>query len=92
MTEIELALFWDDRWAGFSIPRPLHEQLIARSKLPTDGVTPSGNSVSAANLLYLAKPCDKPDYVARAKVHSAAAPILEEHPAAVPQLAMALSD
>ena len=50
------------------------------------------NSVSAANLLYLAAALDKPDYVARAeKCISAATPILDEHPTAVPELAVALS-
>ncbi|MBI3836493.1 MAG: thioredoxin domain-containing protein [Planctomycetia bacterium] len=92
LMQIELALFWDERLGGLFYTSTLHEPLIARSKLPTDGVTPSGNSVSAANLLYLATALDKPDYVARAeKCIQAATPILDEHPAAVPQLATALS-
>ena len=72
---------------GFFYTSTLHEPLIARSKLPTDGVTPSGNSVSAANLLYLAAARDKPDYAARAEqCIQAAAPLLEENPAAAPQV------
>ncbi|HEV3137953.1 MAG TPA: thioredoxin domain-containing protein, partial [Pirellulales bacterium] len=92
LMQIELALFWDDRLGGLFYTSTLHEQLIARSKLPNDGVTPSGNSVSAANLLYLATALDKPAYVARAeKCIQAATPILDEHPTAVPELAAALS-
>ena len=77
---------------GLFFTSTLHEQLIARSKVPTDGVTPSGNSVSAANLIYLAAALDKPDYFARAeKCIQAASPILDQHPSAVPQLAVALA-
>src|SRR5205823_6522043 len=41
MNEKELALFWDDRIGGLFYTSTEHEQLIARSKMPTDGVTPS---------------------------------------------------
>jgi uncharacterized protein len=92
LMDIELALFWDERLGGLFFTSTLHEQLIARSKLPADGVIPSGNSVSAANLLYLARALNKPDYVALAeKCIQVATPILDEHPSAVPQLAVALS-
>jgi uncharacterized protein len=92
LMQIELTLFWDERLGGLFYTSTLHEQLIARSKLPNDGVTPAGNSVSAANLLYLASALDKPEYAARAqKCIQAATPILDEHPEAVPQLAVALS-
>ena len=92
MNEKELALFWDDRIGGLFYTSTEHEQLIARSKMPTDGVTPSGNSVSAANLLYLAKALDRPEYMERAaKCFQAAGPVLDEHPVAVPQLAVALA-
>ncbi len=92
MNEKELALFWDDRIGGLFYTSTEHEQLIARSKMPTDGVTPSGNSVSAANLLYLANALDRPEYMERAKkCLQAAGPVLDEHPVAVPQLAVALA-
>jgi uncharacterized protein len=92
LTAAQLELFWDERAGGFFYTSTLHEQLIARSKLPTDGVTPAGNSVAAANLLYLARALDKPDYVERAeKCIRAAVPILQEHPAAAPQLAVSLA-
>jgi hypothetical protein len=92
LTETEIALFWDERVGGFFYASTVHEQLIARSKLPTDSVTPSGNSVSALNLLYLATALDKPAYVSRAqKCIEAASPILLEHPAAVVELGVAIS-
>jgi uncharacterized protein YyaL (SSP411 family) len=92
LTQLQLKLFWDQRVGGFFFTSTLHEQLIARSKLPTDTVTPSGNSVSASNLLYLATALDKREYVDRTeKCIQAAGPLLDEHASAVPQLALALS-
>ena len=92
LTDRQLELFWDERVGGFFYTSTLHEQLIARSKLAADNVTPSGNSVAAANLLYLAQALDKPEYQARAeKCVQAAAPILEENPAAAVELAVSVS-
>jgi uncharacterized protein YyaL (SSP411 family) len=92
LTDAQLELFWDDRVGGLFFTSTLHEQLIARSKVPTDTVTPSGNSVAAGNLLYLAKALDRPEYRSRAeKCIQAAAPILDEHPAAVTQLAVVVA-
>jgi hypothetical protein len=93
LTDAQIELFWDERIGGFFYTSTLHEKLIARSKLPTDNVTPSGNSVSAANLLYLAAALDKNEYIARAEqCIQSAGPILDEHPAAVVQLAVALAE
>jgi uncharacterized protein YyaL (SSP411 family) len=92
LTEAQLALFWDDRVGGLFHTSTLHEQLIARSKLSTDNVTPSGNSVAAANLLALASLLSKPEYVERCeRCIRSASPILDEHPSAVPQLVVALA-
>ena len=92
LTEAQIELFWDERVGGFFYTSTLHEQLIARSKMPNDNVTPSGNSASAANLLYLAKALDRPEYISRAeKCIQSAGPVLQEHPAAVVQLAVALA-
>jgi uncharacterized protein YyaL (SSP411 family) len=92
LTDEQLTLFWDDRAGGFYNTSTLHEALIARSKVATDTVTPSGNSVSTANLIYLAGALDKPEYLERAeKCVQSAAPLLEEHPAAVTQLAISVA-
>ncbi|HEY2894831.1 MAG TPA: thioredoxin domain-containing protein [Pirellulales bacterium] len=92
LTDRQLELFWDERVGGFFYTSKLHEQLIARSKLAADNVTPSGNSVAAANLLYLANALGKPEFQARAeKCVQAAAPILEENPAAAVELAVSVA-
>ena len=39
-----------------------HETLIARAKKQTDSVLPSGNSLSALNLVYLAQQLPEKDY------------------------------
>ncbi len=92
LTGDQIERFWDEGVGGFFYSSEEHEQLIARSKLPVDGVTPSGNSVSVSNLLYLADALDRPEYVERAKrCLRSAAPVLEERPGAVPQLAVGLS-
>jgi uncharacterized protein YyaL (SSP411 family) len=92
LTDRQLELFWDERVGGFFYTSTLHERLIARSKLAADNVTPSGNSVAAANLLYLAQALDKPEHQARAeKCVQAAAPILEENPAAAVELAVSVN-
>ncbi len=92
LMEAQLPLFSDDRVGGFFNASTLHEQLIARSKVPTDTVIPSGNSMSAINLLHLAAALNRPEYVARAeKCIQSATPILVEQPAAVVQLATAVS-
>ncbi len=89
----QIELFWDDRAGGFFFTSTEHEELIARSKIPTDGATPSGNSVSAANLIYLAGALDKPAYLDRAeKTISAVAGLMQDSPLVAPQMAAALSE
>ena len=51
----QIDLFWDDEQSGFFFTSDDHETLIARAKKQTDSVLPSGNSVSALNLIYLAE-------------------------------------
>lgn len=53
-------LFWDDAGGGYFFTSSDHEVLIARSKEMNDGVMPSGNSVSAANLYYLGLALNEP--------------------------------
>ena len=91
LTDEQLELFWDENVGGFFFTSSQHEQLFARSKVPTDTVTPAGNSVAASNLLYLADALHKPEYAERAEgCLRAASPLLDEHPSAVPQLAVVL--
>jgi uncharacterized protein YyaL (SSP411 family) len=46
-------LFWDDAAGGFFFTGKDHETLIARSKDPHDGATPSGNAVAAMAMARL---------------------------------------
>jgi len=88
----QIALFADAETGGFFFTSSRHEELFARSKMQLDGVTPAGTSVSAANLLYLAEALKRPEHSERARgCLRSASPILDEHPAAAPQLAVALA-
>lgn len=50
-----ITYFWDEKNGGFYVYGSDSEQLIIRPKDIYDGATPSGNSVSALNLLRLAR-------------------------------------
>jgi hypothetical protein len=50
-----LAHFWDDRDGAFFFTSNDHEELLFRKKSIHDGAIPSGNSVSAMNLLRLGR-------------------------------------
>jgi uncharacterized protein YyaL (SSP411 family) len=87
LTDKEIELFWDDRDGGFFFTSKDHEELIARSKGPTDGALPSGNSVSAENLLELSRQWKEPKYRERAeKTIAARAGVLKEYPQAFPRM------
>ena len=51
----QLRSFMDETNGGFFFTSHHHEELIARTKNSYDGVLPAGNSVSARNLIKLAK-------------------------------------
>ena len=55
LTGIMIDQFWDAAAGGFFYTGRDHEALIARSKDPQDGSTPSGNSMAVTALLRLAK-------------------------------------
>ena len=92
LTAAQIPLFWDDKVGGFFYASSAHEPLIARSKLPVDGATPSGGAIAAGNLVYLGRALGKPEYLERAqKCLRATGPLLEENPEAVVQSVVALS-
>ncbi|HWB12396.1 MAG TPA: thioredoxin domain-containing protein [Pirellulales bacterium] len=79
-------LFWDDRAGGYFFTSGDHEALLARPKDPIDSATPSGNSVAAGNLVYLAA-AGQPDNLARAeKTIMAFARFANRSPAAMPRM------
>jgi hypothetical protein len=55
LTELQLRHFWDDERGGFFFIPDDGEQLLVRQREIYDGAIPSGNSVSALNLLRLGR-------------------------------------
>ena len=53
ITKIQMRYFGSEESGGFYYTATDHPELIVRFQDPVDGVIPSGNSVTAANLLYL---------------------------------------
>ncbi len=79
--------------AASTSPPPTTNALFARSKVSVDGVMPSGNSVSAANLIALGRTLSKPEYLERAReTIAAAAPLLKDSPSSAPQMAVSLAE
>ena len=66
LTEKMLEEFWDAEEGGFFYTGKSHEELIVRSKDYLDNATPSGNSVAAEVLLYLASLTANEDYARQA--------------------------
>ena len=92
LTAVQQRLFWDDGAGGFFFTSDDHETLLARPKDPIDSATPSGNSVSAGNLAYLASALGKPDDLLRAeKTVTAFARFLNRSPAAMPRMVVSWS-
>ncbi|MGI9516944.1 MAG: thioredoxin domain-containing protein [Pirellulaceae bacterium] len=84
-------LFLDEEVGGYFFTSSDHESLLARAKNPTDGAVPSGNSVSASNLLYLAEQLNKDDLKERARgVLKGTSNLLDEFPAIAPRLLIPL--
>jgi uncharacterized protein YyaL (SSP411 family) len=91
ITSKQIELFGDEKAGGFFFTSKDHEALFARGKNPVDGAQPSGNSVAAANLLYLAKNLKKPDLLPLAKkTIASSAGILEQSPTSAPRMAIAI--
>ncbi len=86
-------LFWDDGEGGYFYTSSDHETLLARAKKPTDGAMPSGNSVAAENLMYLANATKDNRYheCARKTVLSAS-PIIEQFPIAAPRMLITIEE
>ena len=91
ITTRQVGLFRDEKAGGFFFTSSDHEALFARGKDPVDGAIPSGNSVTACNLLTLAKELKKPDLVPIAqKTIQSSAGLLETSPSSAPRMAAAI--
>ncbi|GIW95806.1 MAG: hypothetical protein KatS3mg110_3847 [Pirellulaceae bacterium] len=83
-------LFWDERNGGYFFVSDEHAQLLGRTKIWFDNVTPSGNAMAASNLLRLSRVTGDGAYKKRAeKLLAAGSYWLDQAPAAVPALAAA---
>ena len=83
--------FEDREGGGFFLIGEGHEPLLAREKPASDGAVPSGNSVHALNLLRLYELTTDDGYRRRAeRTLTAFAPSLSGHPAALPEMLLAV--
>jgi len=83
-------LFWDDKNGGYFYTSKDHESLIIRTKRAADGAQPSGASVSANNLIYLATATEDSAYKDRAlKTVLSASGLMSEYPTISPRMLIA---
>ena len=89
----QLRLFLDETNGGFYFTSHHHEELLARTKNCYDGVLPAGNSVSARNLIKLAKLTGFNEYMdeARATIELFASNI-EQTPRGFANLGLAVAE
>ena len=88
----QLAHFWDAANGGFFFTSDDHESLLARGKNPADSARPSGNSVSAQNLVFLGEQLGNSDYLAKAKATiQAVSGVLDGSPDVAPRMVLALA-
>ena len=80
-------LFWDDKNGGYFYTSKDHETLIIRTKRTADGAQPSGSSVSANNLIYLASVTEDKSYEDRAlKTVLSASELMSQYPTIAPRM------
>jgi uncharacterized protein YyaL (SSP411 family) len=83
--------FEDPEGGGYFLIGEGHEPLLAREKPAADGAEPSGNSVQALNLLRLHELTADDGYRRRAeRTLAALGPSLSAHPAALPEMLLAV--
>ena len=92
LTDTQLARFEDRERGGFYSTATGETRLVLRMKDEYDGAEPSGNSVSAMNLLRLAEITDRSSYrEAAARTLRAFASHIRVAPIAVPQMLASLA-
>ena len=62
LTGTQIQFFRNEQTGGFYYTASDHAELIARFQDPIDGVIPSGNSITASNLLYLTYIAKRPEF------------------------------
>lgn len=82
--------FLDAGKGGYFYTTSDHQTLLFRTKRTIDGAVPSGNSVSAQNLIYLAEAAEMPEFLTRAKrVILSAGNLIDQVPVAAPRMSIA---
>jgi uncharacterized protein YyaL (SSP411 family) len=93
LTDDQIRLFWDETDGGFFFTSHHHEELLARTKNGWDSVLPSGNSVSARNLIRLASLTGETSYREKArKILEIFTPQFEQNPRGAAYMALALGE
>jgi uncharacterized protein YyaL (SSP411 family) len=91
LTDLQLQLFWDNARGGCFATSTEHETLLIRTKPLVDSVLPSGNSVTAINLLEIARLSGEPEYRRQAEsLLREFAPYLADRPESMCNLATAV--
>jgi uncharacterized protein YyaL (SSP411 family) len=89
LTDKQIELFWDEAGGGFFFTSADHEQLIVRGKLFHEGARPSGSSVAAGNLVYLADTLGNDSYRTKARqTIQSAATLLSRSASGAPRMVM----
>jgi uncharacterized protein YyaL (SSP411 family) len=93
VTDTQIELFWDELAGGFYFTSKDHSSLIVRVKDPVDSAIPSGASVSAENLQFLANHYMDGSYKQRLeKTLRAFVPLMSRSPAAAPRAAAVMAE
>ncbi|MEZ6099548.1 MAG: thioredoxin domain-containing protein [Pirellulaceae bacterium] len=93
LMEQQETLFGDEQRGGYYFTTADHETLIVRSKRYVDEAIPSGNAVTALNLLYLAQATGRDDFRQRAdRTIQSSASLLQRVPAAATLMATAVAE
>ena len=93
ITDKQIELFWDDQAGGFFFTSKDHPELIVRLKDPVDSATPSGISVTAENMLYLAEHGADHGYGPRLQATlQSLSPLMRRVPASAPRAAAVIAE
>ena len=93
ISDTQIALFTDSEYGGFYSTSHDHEELIARTMNAWDSVIPSGNSVTARNMLRLTNLTEDQRYRDAARgILEQFVPMLEQAPSGMTNMASALSE
>lgn len=91
LTTEQIRLFWDEDRGGFFFTGIDQDAALTRLKELYDGAIPSGNSVSAYNLIRLAKSISSPELLELAEAQiEAFAGVVQESPTANPFFLLAM--